>query len=247
MKSFYFFSCLFLALFIASCGNTEEPEALEPLSYNILNHSSGFSVEYPSDWDTTNVMQGILFIAVENDSAIGSKKYRENIVVYRIPKSDIDLDSLFVIAQNELQFQYPDAAILSEKKGTCSSKHALLKCLAELNQIPNVDLFIGIYRMDKMNTPKIGKILCENHIDFIPKAHCYLKIDNIRIDFTFDDSDIKKIAKDIIQEIKIEPNQVVQFKVEYHKDFINEWLKDSDINFSEIWEIGEKCIKNLAL
>ena len=137
--------------------------------------------------------------------------------------------------------------VLSEKKGTCSSKHALLKCLAELNQIPNVDLFIGIYRMDKMNTPKIGKILCENHIDFIPKAHCYLKIDNIRIDFTFDDSDIKKIAKDIIQEIKIEPNQVVQFKVEYHKDFINEWLKDSDINFSEIWEIGEKCIKNLAL
>ena len=43
--------------------------------------------------------------------------------------------------------------VISEKKGTCSSKHALLKSIADLNNILNIDLVIGIYRMTELNTP----------------------------------------------------------------------------------------------
>jgi len=43
--------------------------------------------------------------------------------------------------------------VLSEKRGTCSSKHAVLKSIADLNNIPNIDLVVGIYRMTQMNTP----------------------------------------------------------------------------------------------
>src|SRR5690606_5492103 len=46
--------------------------------------------------------------------------------------------------------------VLSEKKGTCSSKHALLKSIADLNKVPNINLVVGIYRMNELNTPKIG-------------------------------------------------------------------------------------------
>ena len=54
--------------------------------------------------------------------------------------------------------------------------------------------------------------------------------------------------KDIIQEKEIEPNQVSKFKVDYHKEFVKSWLKEtnSKFTFNEIWRIREKCIENLT-
>ena len=138
--------------------------------------------------------------------------------------------------------------VLSEGKGTCSSKHALLKQIADLNNIPDIKLIIGVYRMNQTNTPKIGTSLSDHSIDFIPEAHCYLKINGERIDFTTSSSEFQRLEADIIQELEIEPWQVSDFKVEYHKDFIKQWLKESKSSFSfeEIWQIRERCIANLA-
>ena len=138
--------------------------------------------------------------------------------------------------------------VLSERKGTCSSKHAFLKSIADLNNVPKIDLIIGIYRMTELNTPKIGAELTKNSIGFIPEAHCYLKINSKRTDLTTKKSEFKKIEKDIIQERKIRPEQVAEFKVDYHKKFIESWLKEteSEFEFDRIWEIREKCITNLA-
>ena len=138
--------------------------------------------------------------------------------------------------------------VLSEQKGTCSSKHALLKSIADLNNVPNVELIIGIYRMTESNTPKIGTELTENSIEFIPEAHCYIKINGKRTDLTSEQSEFKKIEKDIIQEREIEPKQVAEFKVDYHKEFIKKWLEEtkSEFEFDHIWRIREKCIVNLT-
>jgi hypothetical protein len=138
--------------------------------------------------------------------------------------------------------------VLSEQKGTCSSKHALLKSIAELNNVPNIELIIGIYRMTASNTPKIGTELTENSIEFIPEAHCYLKINGKRTDLTSEQSEFKKIENDIIQEREIEPKQVTDFKVDYHKEFMKRWLKEtkSKFEFDHIWRIREKCIINLT-
>ena len=139
--------------------------------------------------------------------------------------------------------------VLSEQKGTCSSKHALLKSIADLNNVRNIELIIGIYRMTESNTPKIGTILSENSIEFIPEAHCYLKINGKRTDLTSEQSEFKKIEKDIIQEREIEPKQVAEFKVDYHKRFIKNWLtiNKSKYEFKDIWNLREKCIKNLTI
>ena len=138
--------------------------------------------------------------------------------------------------------------VLSEKRGGCSSKHAFLKSMADLNKIPNISLVLGMYRMNVSNTPKIGTELTKNGIDYIPEAHCYLKINDIRNDLTTKESEFKNIEKDLIQEIDIQPEQVVDFKVAYHKAFIKNWLKttNSKFNFEQIWFIREKCIKNLT-
>ena len=138
--------------------------------------------------------------------------------------------------------------VISEKKGSCSSKHALLKKIADLNKIEKVKLVLGIYKMNQQNTPDIGNVLLENSIDFIPEAHCYLKIENNRIDITTDNSDFEKIKRDILKELEIEPEQVAEFKIEYHKQFLTNWISDNEIyrNFNEVWEIREKCITNLT-
>lgn len=138
--------------------------------------------------------------------------------------------------------------VFIEKKGTCSSKHALLKRIAELNKIPNIKLIIGIYKMNLSNTPRIGTELIDNSIDFIPEAHCYLKINGKRTDLTTKKIDFRKIEQDIIQEKEIEPEQVSEYKINYHKKFIQNWLKENNtkLEFDKIWEIREKCIENLT-
>ncbi|MEP1140253.1 MAG: hypothetical protein ABJH44_08505, partial [Balneola sp.] len=110
--------------------------------------------------------------------------------------------------------------VLTERKGSCSSKHALLKKIADFNNIPNVKLFLGIYKMNQSNTPKIGNELEKYSIEFIPEAHCYLEINETRLDFTADQSEFEKIQNEIIEEKEIETGQVAEFKVEYHKNHI---------------------------
>ena len=97
--------------------------------------------------------------------------------------------------------------VIIEKKGSCRSKHALLKKIADLNGIQNVKLVLGIYKMNQQNTPNIGNVLLENDIEFMPEAHCYLKIDEKRIDITTNNSDFDKIERDILNELEIEPEQ----------------------------------------
>ena len=144
--------------------------------------------------------------------------------------------------------RYDFSLVLSENKGTCSSKHAFLKDFADKNEIGNVKLYIGIFKMKEANTPKLGNLLSKNDIEYIPEAHCYLKINQIPVDVTTVDCFYDKIEHDIIEEIEIIPNQVSDFKVEYHKAFLKKWIKETNQNntFEEIWEIRERCISKLS-
>ena len=138
--------------------------------------------------------------------------------------------------------------IISENKGTCSSKHAYLKDFATRNGIPNVQLIIGIYKMTESNT-NIGNILSEHAIEYIPEAHCYLKINHKTVDVTSKEADFEKLRNDLLEEIEIEPYQVADFKVNYHQKFIKKWLKESNspFSFEKIWKIREQCIQKLSI
>lgn len=138
--------------------------------------------------------------------------------------------------------------VLSEGKGTCSSKHAFLKKIAMLNNIEQVKLLVGIYRMNKKNTPKIENTIAEHGLEYIPEAHCYLLLNNRRIDITSPLSNIDVLINDVIEEIEIEAEQVNEFKVEYHKNFLRNWIERESINksFEEIWVIRERCIEKLG-
>lgn len=137
--------------------------------------------------------------------------------------------------------------ILTEQKGSCSSKHAFLKAVANENNLPNIQLILGMYKMNAKNT-NIGTTISDTNLDYIPEAHCYLKIDGIRTDVTSENASFSKIEDVILEEIEIEPHQVAEFKVDYHKDFIRNWISEEKIDksFEDVWTIRERCIEYLS-
>ena len=138
--------------------------------------------------------------------------------------------------------------VWKEQKGTCSSKHAFLKYVADLNNLTNIELILGMYKMNRVNTPKIGDALSRHGLNYIPEAHCYLKIDGKRYDFTSPNSNFDSIKDDVLVETIIEPKQVAKFKVDFHKAYLKDCIENSDIPFSfeKIWELREACIASLS-
>ena len=138
--------------------------------------------------------------------------------------------------------------VLREERGSCSSKHALLKLIADENRIPDVKLILAIYRMNRSITPGIGFELENQGLKYIPEAHCYLKIGNLYEDFTTVSSTYERLKDDILIEKEIKPFQVIQDKIDFHRNFIKDWLEQESIalNFEEVWMIRETCIKNLS-
>lgn len=138
--------------------------------------------------------------------------------------------------------------VIKEGQGTCSSKHAFLAQLATENKIADVQLMMCIYKMNASNTPGIGEVLLRHDLDYLPEAHCYLQICNKRIDLTSEKSDIEVIAKDIIEEQHISAEQVVEYKVNYHHNFIKNWIKSEKLllSFDELWSAREECITAIS-
>lgn len=138
--------------------------------------------------------------------------------------------------------------IIVEGKGTCSSKHAFLKSLLIEQEVKDWTLLLGIFKMNGINTPKVKEVLDHYDVDFIPEGHIYLMNNGKRYDMTFADSDITTIEQDILQEIEIDPYMVVDFKVDYHKNYLSNWIltENSNFTFDEIWSIREQCILKLS-
>ncbi len=140
-------------------------------------------------------------------------------------------------------------AVLVDECGTCSTKHALLKNLAEENDLSEVKLMIGIFRMKKTYSINLEPLFNQFHLDYIPEAHCYLKFDNKRFDFTTLTSKASDFEEELMYETEINADEIFERKVELHKNFLNQWLEENkNINYTlgELWKIRELCIEALS-
>ncbi len=142
--------------------------------------------------------------------------------------------------------KHDSLCVFKDQKGTCSTKHALLKRLAEENAQNDIMLMMGIFRMNVQNTPQTKRVLSEYGLEYIPEAHNYLKYNGSVIDCTT--TKTLDFQPDLLEESIIEPEQIADYKVAYHKLFLSEWLKTSQLPYSldEIWGIREKCIAALG-
>jgi phosphoglycolate phosphatase-like HAD superfamily hydrolase len=138
--------------------------------------------------------------------------------------------------------------VFNDGCGTCSTKHALLKQLAIENNFANLKLILGIVKMKATNTSEIAETLTKYGLEYIPEAHNYLKFQDVIFDFTKSNFTITNCVENILEEIEILPNQITDFKIAYHKKYLDKWLQtNSEIKFTlnELWEIRELCIKDL--
>jgi hypothetical protein len=136
--------------------------------------------------------------------------------------------------------------VLSEGRGTCSTKHALLAQLAAEHGQP-VELVLGIYLMGEANTPGTGAALAANGLDAIPEAHCYLRAGGQRIDLTHPPGRLpgEPIAA-FLHEEPIVPHQIGAYKQELHRRFLEAWAPATPFSVAELWAIREACIAALG-
>ena len=141
------------------------------------------------------------------------------------------------------------STVFTDQCGTCSTKHALLKTLTEENNQSDYKLILGIFRMNGKNTPKIKSVLENYNLKYIPEAHNYLKFKNQILDFTKKNSSENDFINDLLEEVEIGSNQITQFKIEFHKNYLKNWLSENHkipYSLDELWKIRELCIKSLS-
>lgn len=138
--------------------------------------------------------------------------------------------------------------LFEEQCGTCSTKHALLKRLADENGNESIKLILGIFTMNSKNTPKIKDVLAKYDLKYIPEAHNYLRNHNHILDYTGIGVNETKFELDLLEEVEIGPDQITDYKVQYHKEFLSRWIETNKIPYTldKLWKIREECIAALA-
>lgn len=138
--------------------------------------------------------------------------------------------------------------VFKDSYGTCSTKHATLRQLAKENSVDKVRLILGIFKMNSINTPVLTNTLARHDLSFIPEAHNYLRIDTEIIDCTKASWSEDNYINDILFETEIEPSQINDFKISYHKKYLEDWLIQDNLKYTltEIWEIREQCIRDIV-
>jgi hypothetical protein len=138
--------------------------------------------------------------------------------------------------------------LFKEGCGTCGTKHAALCRLAQEQGHEEVALWTGIFKMNRINTPRVVPVLDKYQLSYIPEAHNYLRINGSILDYTWPNSSANNFEHDLLEEIKIEPGQIGAKKVSWHINFLTKWCNDQKLQYTleEIWDIREKCIAALS-
>ncbi|MEM7106038.1 MAG: hypothetical protein AAF502_23100 [Bacteroidota bacterium] len=140
--------------------------------------------------------------------------------------------------------------VMIEGKGSCSTKHALLVELAKENGHNDLELVLGIYKMDNDNTRGVEPILAKYGLSYIPEAHCYIRYKKKRYDFTCQESPDNSPFETLIEETTISPHQITNYKEDYHRTFLSIWMKKAKLpgrwNLEKLWTAREECIKELS-
>jgi hypothetical protein len=137
------------------------------------------------------------------------------------------------------------SAVITEGRGTCSSKHALLSSpllcsLARDAGAEGIDLVIGIYAMSAQTNPAVAPVLEAAGLDWLPEAHCYLRCGSDRLDIT------TPAARPlpVLYEEAIIPEQSGAYKMALHRGFLAAWSGQADI--TALWSVRERCIAALS-
>jgi hypothetical protein len=125
-----------------------------------------------------------------------------------------------------------------EKKGTCTTKHAVIADLAQELKIP---LFkhVCIYKLTEEITTGVKNILQQYEIPYVPMVHCFLVYENYRFDLTEGNRNGKKTPiNECIHSERVDP--FISRKDEYL--LFKKVLKEKILTSKEMEGIKEKTL-----
>lgn len=139
-------------------------------------------------------------------------------------------------------------SIMTEGKGTCSTKHAAIKTLAEEHAIYGLQLELVVYAMDEKNTPGVGEVLKKYDLPYMLEAHTFLAYDEEEYDYTFSGSHTMAWKESVLMQTTIDTDQIGDFKKEYHQSVLLDWISRDRLPYSllDLWEIRQECIQALS-
>ncbi|MFN3234088.1 MAG: hypothetical protein ACE365_01580 [Gammaproteobacteria bacterium] len=153
---------------------------------------------------------------------------------------------LHSIKYGPIQNRADYTSILSEGRGTCSPKHALLFDLAKELGI-SLELYVGAILMTSQNTPLIKSVLEKYGLEGMLEAHTYTKFNARVIDITFP---LRKAITEQykpVDELKITPVFIGEEKEHWHRQEMEKYIKKNNIPYSvdELFDIRMECLGEL--
>ncbi len=141
-------------------------------------------------------------------------------------------------------------AVLEESCGTCSSKHVILKQLAdEQGQGASVRLMLGIFFWGVSFSPKLESVLADSGFTELPEVHCYLRIDGAIVDLTSATWGRPRFVDTLAHEMELfSTDSATARKRETHREWMAAWLEQEhpDADFEDTWALREACIHSLS-
>ena len=140
------------------------------------------------------------------------------------------------------------ALVLAERRGTCSTKHALVASLAaevgaEVRLIVGM-YYMGMYNMDEANTPGVGPVLQQAGLAAIPEAHTFLRTARGAIDLTWPGR--SPALPPMVSETEIQPGDIGAVKERLHREALTSWAEAAHLDAEVAWAVREACIAALA-
>jgi hypothetical protein len=171
----------------------------------------------------------------------------------RLEESGLSIVSFLDLAQLVRDLPYERCTpgddpyrVLTERRGTCSSKHRLLAVAARDSGHAELKLTVGIYRMSEANTPGVGRVLARAGQRFIPEAHCYLVTGNERFDFTGLTGGQASPFAVLEAEYVVDPDVLPGEKRQLHTRAIDAWRVEVGLSLDDAWALREACIAALS-
>jgi hypothetical protein len=154
---------------------------------------------------------------------------------------------------HELPYDYnsdrDDLMILfKEKKGTCTTKHAVIAALAVELNLP-INKNVGIYAMTEEIVKGAGEIIDEYGLPYVPMLHCFLVYGGHRVDLTEGNNNGKRRSiEDFLhtQEVVANISAKDEYKL-YRKALKDRILTRNELKGIELKRILHAREKGLAL
>ncbi len=137
--------------------------------------------------------------------------------------------------------------VIKEKGGSCSTKHHILKRLAIEYGLSEVEMKVGLFKMDGEKLPRVAKVLEKYGLDYIPEMHTFFRVQEQFFDFTFSESFDFPLLQNIEFEQEIEPSQIGAWKDSLHREYLEKYQAQEQLDYSidELWTIRQECVAAL--